>query len=241
MLIKYNYKVLSLFLYIYFMIAVISADLLSSSSYPKSLLELAIQSLNREFRELEKLTKKESKFEIYRGDSFQGIIYSPEAALLFALRIKTVINSLHLKDRDTNKAFKREADLRMAIGIGAYDFKRDSILESNGEAFQFSGRTLDEMKKENRKLKLKTSLAEVNSEFNTSFFLFDTISDKWSTASAEVIYYLLKGFKETEIADELGISQSAVNQRKKAAGWDAIESLLDRFQDVITQHFVDGK
>ena len=200
-----------------------------------------MQVLNKEFSELEKSLGNDSKFEIYRGDSFQGIINSPDLALLVALKIKTAINSLHLKGEETNKAFKREADLRMAIGIGSYDFKRDSVLESNGEAFQNSGRTLDDMKKENRRLKLKTPNQEVNSEFNTSFYLFDTISDKWSTASAEVIYYLLKGFKETEIADELGISQSAVNQRKKAAGWDAIEVLLDRYQKVITQHFINGK
>ncbi|GAA4322992.1 hypothetical protein GCM10023115_51420 [Pontixanthobacter gangjinensis] len=223
------------------MLAVISADLLASSSYPKELLERVIQSLNREFNELEKLSAKDTKFQIYRGDSFQGVVHAPEMALLFALRIKTAINRLHLKDRDTNKAFKREADLRMAIGIGTSDFTRDSVLESNGEAFQFSGRTLDELKNENRKLKLRTSNMAVNGEFNTSFFLFDTLSDKWSTASAEVIYYLLKGFKETEIADELGISQSAVNQRKKAAGWDAIEALLDRYQTVISQEFVHGK
>ena len=202
---------------------------------------MVIQALNREFNELEKISEKDSKFQIYRGDSFQGVVHSPQLALLFALRIKTSINRLHLKDRDSNKAFKREADLRMAIGIGTYDFERDSVLESNGEAFQFSGRTLDEMKKENRKLKIKTPITEVNKEFDTSFFLFDTLSDKWSTASAEVIYYLLKGFKETEIADELGISQSAVNQRKKAAGWDAIEALLERYQSVITQQFVHGK
>ena len=223
------------------MIAVISADLLSSSSYPKELLEMSIQSLNREFEELENITSKKSKFEIYRGDSFQGIIYAPEKALLFALSIKTAINRLHLKEKYTSKAFKREADLRMAIGIGSYDFERDSVMESNGEAFQFSGRTLDEMKKENRKLKLKTPLSEINAEFDASFFLFDTIAEKWSTASAEVIYYLLKGFKETEIADELGISQSAVNQRKKAAGWDAIEVLLERYQNVVLQNFAHGK
>lgn len=223
------------------MIAVISADLLSSSSYPAELLERAIHTLNREFKELQKLTDKSSEFEIYRGDSFQGIIYSPEESLLFALRIKTAINKLHLKDNESSRAFKREADLRMAIGIGTYDFKRDSILESNGQAFQFSGRTLDEMKKDNRKLRLATSVDNINEEFNASFLLFDTLSDKWSTASAEVIYYLLKGFKETEIAAELGISQSAVNQRKKAAGWDAIEVLLHRYKNVINAHFSDGK
>jgi len=114
-------------------------------------------------------------------------------------------------------------------------------MESNGQAFQFSGRTLDEMKKENRKLQLKTPNENINSEFDTSLLLFDTISDKWSTASAEVIYFLLKNFKETDIAIELGISQSAVNQRKKAAGWDAINSLLSRYESLIKEHFSNGK
>ncbi len=223
------------------MIAVISADLLSSSSYPKDLLEKVIITLNKEFESIQKTSEEDSGFRIFRGDSFQGVVHEPSEALTLALLFKTAINRLHLKGINGNKAFKREADLRMAIGIGTYDFKRESILESNGEAFQFSGRTLDEMKKENRKLKLKTSDDNLNEEFNTSFFLFDTLSDKWSTASAEVIYYLLKGFKETEIADELGISQSAVNQRKKAAGWDAIEVLIARYQKVISEHFSDGK
>ena len=223
------------------MIAVISADLLSSSTYPEGLLEQAIIALNKEFQSISSLSSPKAVFEIYRGDSFQGIVYTPEDALLFSLLIKTAINRLHLNEKENARAYKREADLRMAIGVGTYDFKRDSILESNGQAFQFSGRTLDEMKKENRKLKIKTPNEYINGEFDTSLYLFDMLSDKWSTASAEVIYYLLKGFKETEIAEELGISQSAVNQRKKAAGWEAIEFLLKRYKTVINQHFSNGK
>ncbi|HKJ48614.1 MAG TPA: hypothetical protein VJ973_05965 [Christiangramia sp.] len=223
------------------MIAVLSADLLSSSGYPKALLEKVLLTLNREFEIFQKSSKLDSGFKIFRGDSFQGVVHDPSGALLLALQFKTAINRLHLNESDTNRAFKRIADLRMAIGIGSYDFKRDSILESNGEAFQFSGRTLDEMKKEGRKLKLKTSIDNINDEFNTSFYLFDMLSDKWSTASAEVIYYLLKGYKETDIAHELDISQSAVNQRKKAAGWDAIEVMLTRYQKVISENFSNGK
>ncbi|MCP9200344.1 SatD family protein [Gramella sp. GC03-9] len=219
------------------MIAVLSADLLSSSSYPRELLENSIVRLNSEFNSLAKLTRQASEFEIYRGDSFQGIIYEPSKALLFALRIKTAINSLHLENEKMNRSFKRQADLRIAIGIGTYDFKRPSIPESNGQAFQFSGRTLDEMKSDNRKIGLKTPNSNINEEFNASLLLLDTLSEKWSTASAEVIYYLLKEFKETEIAAELGISQSAVNQRKKAAGWEAIDVLLTRYNTVINQHF----
>lgn len=223
------------------MISVLSADLLSSSGYPNQLMEKVISSLNREFKVLEKLSEEDSGFKIFRGDSFQGIVYDPSKALLVALQLKTAINRLHLHEKGINKAFKKEADLRLAIGIGSYDFKRDSILESNGQAFQFSGRTLDDMKKENRKLQLKTPVENINNEFDTSLILFDAIADKWSTASAEVIYYLLKGFKETEIASELGISQSAVNQRKKAAGWEAIDKLLTRYESVIKEHFSQGE
>ncbi|CAL66483.1 terminase gpP N-terminus-related DNA-binding protein [Christiangramia forsetii] len=223
------------------MVAVISADLLSSSSYSEKLLEKVISDLNREFDSLEKLSEKDSGFKIFRGDSFQGIVYNPSKALRVALQLKTAINRIHLHENDTNRAFKIEADIRIAIGIGSYDFKRDSIMESNGQAFQFSGRTLDDMKKENRKLQLKTPVENINNEFNSSLFLLDTLSDKWSTASAEVIYYLLNGFKETDIASELGISQSAVNQRKKAAGWDAIDSLLHRYESLINEQFSNGK
>lgn len=219
------------------MIAVISADLLSSSSYSKTLLEKVIYALNKEFNSLEKLSEQESGFKIFRGDSFQGIVYDPSKALRITLQLKTAINRIHLHENDSNRAFRKEADIRIAIGIGSYDFKRDSIMESNGQAFQFSGRTLDDMKKENRKLQLKTPVENINNEFNTSLYLFDTLADKWSTASAEVIYYLLNGFKETDIALELGISQSAVNQRKKAAGWDAIDSLLHRYETLINEHF----
>ena len=204
-------------------------------------MEKVLITLNREFEMLNRDSQIDTGFKIFRGDSFQGVIHDPSRSLLAALQFKTAINKLHIKESDTNKAYRKEADLRMAIGVGTYDFKRASILESNGEAFQFSGRTLDEMKKENRKLKLKTPIENINEEFNTSLFLFDTLADKWSTASAEVVYFLLKGYKETEVAGELDISQSAVNQRKKAAGWDAIESLLDRYQKVISLNFSYGK
>ncbi len=223
------------------MIAVISADLLSSSSYSKTLLEKVIMVLKEEFRQVKSEFSESPEFKIYRGDSFQGIIAKPEESLKIALQIKAAINSLHTNDTASAKAFKREADLRLAIGIGTYDFKRNSISESNGQAFQFSGRTLDSMKGDNRKTLLKTPLEEVNDEFDVSFFLLDTLLEKWSTASAEVIYYLIKGYKETDIASELDISQSAVNQRKKAAGWDAIDALLTRYHIVVSKNFSDGK
>ncbi|AVR46294.1 hypothetical protein C7S20_14040 [Christiangramia fulva] len=220
------------------MIAVISADLLNSSGYSHTLLEKVLHVLKLEF---DILKESGSDFRIYRGDSFQGILKNPEEALRVVLKIKTAINQLDESDLSNKRNMAIKADMKCAIGIGTYDFERESIAEANGQAFQFSGRTLDSMKTLNRKTQLKTPVEAVNEEFNTSLFLFDTLADKWSTASAEVIYYLLKGLKETEIAEELDISQSAVNQRKKAAGWEAINALLLRYEKVISEHFSNGK
>jgi hypothetical protein len=224
------------------MVAVLTADLVKSSLYDEEVLEKVLNALKAEFVQIKDSYGEDNvRLKIYRGDSFQGVIKKPEEALIIALQIKAAVNRIHLKKTKKNKAYSKIADFKIAIGIGNQNIEREAISESNGQAFQFSGRTLDEMKTENRKTRLKTELEEVNAEFNTSFFLMDTITDKWSTASAEVVYYLLKGLKEREIAKEIDISQSAVNQRKKAAGWDAISELLTRYRNVITKRYNDGE
>lgn len=221
------------------MIAVISADLLGSSNYSHELLEKVLLVLKNEFDELKK--KSDAPFKIYRGDSFQGVLHHPAQALHIVLKLKTAINQLNDSDLSNKRNLAIKADMRCAIGIGTYDFERESIAEANGQAFQLSGRTLDSMKSSHRKTELKTPIEAVDEEFNISLLLLDTLTDKWSIASAEVVYYLLQGMKETEIGEELNISQSAVNQRKKAAGWEAISKLLERYEKVIAQNFSDGK
>ncbi|PKD17175.1 hypothetical protein APR41_07020 [Salegentibacter salinarum] len=217
------------------MIAVITADLVDSSNYSERLLDEILKNLNSEFEILQQeYAEEEIDFKIYRGDSFQGVIAKYEDSLQIALRLKSLINKVKLEDQKTAGPL---ADVKIAIGIGSFDYKGDSMAESNGKAFQFSGRTLDAMKNESRKIRLKTPLESLNSEFEASLFLLDTVMEKWSQASAEVVYYLLKGMKETEIAEVLKISQSAVNQRKKACGWEAISVLLKRFKNVTEQSF----
>lgn len=224
------------------MIAVLTADLIDSSLYEEEVLKIVLDTLTSEFDEITaRYGKNNVRLTIYRGDSFQGVIKDPTEALLIALQIKAAVNRIHLKKTKKSKTYSKIADFKIAIGIGTQNMERESIAESNGQAFQFSGRTLDEMKNENRKTRLKTELQDINDEFDTSLFLLDTITDKWSTASAEVVYYLLRDLKEREVAAEINITQPAVNQRKKAAGWEAIALLLNRYRKVVSTNFIDGK
>lgn len=217
------------------MIAVITGDLINSTQYPGALLSMVIKELKEEFEELEKEFSGQINFSLYRGDSFQGIMKNPENAMQIALRIKCAVNKISV----TGRGKSPEANLKMAIGIGEMEFEGDSIEESNGQAFIFSGRTLDEMKSESRQIRLKTPETNLNEEFDVSLFLMDQLIQRWSAASAEVVYYLLKGWKEKKIALDLNISQSAVNQRKKAAGWEPINMLLKRYQAIISKTFTN--
>jgi hypothetical protein len=211
------------------MVAVLTADLINSTSYEKPILKEVINGLKAEFVSISK--EQDALFTLFRGDSFQGIIKQPEEALQIALRLKAAV--LKVENLAKKKSNVPVADVRIAIGIGEADYNEKAIAESNGEAFHFSGHTLDSMKAENKKLSLKTANENINDEFKVSLKFLDSLTDKWSIASAEVIYYLLKGMKEQQIADLLQRSQAAINLRKKAAGWEEVQLVLHRFNQVI--------
>ena len=216
--------------------AVITGDLIDSTKYTSQELNTILDVLNQEF-EIIRLDNINTDFKIFRGDSFQGIVLDPIVALDQVLAIKTAVNKINIQ----NKKISGLPDFRIAIGIGTVNLKRESILESNGEAFQFSGRALDTMKGDYPRLLLKTANDDLNDEFNVHFSFLDSVTSKWSRESAEVVYYLHKGRKEREIAEKFGIYQSAVNQRKKVANWDSIALLLKRYKTAIDQDIKDGQ
>lgn len=213
------------------MVAVLTADLINSTSYNKPFLNEVITTLKIEFESIS--NEQDAYFSLFRGDSFQGVVKKPETALHIALQIKSAV--LKVRDISEKKSNIPIADVRIAIGIGEADFNEKTIAESNGEAFQFSGNTLDTMKVENKKISLKTASQQVNDEFEVSLKFLDSLTSKWSVASAEVIYYLLKGMKEQQIANLIGRSQAAINLRKKAAGWEEVQLLLQRFNQVFSK------
>jgi len=214
--------------------AVITGDLIDSTKYTSQELDTILDVVNQEFEHFR--SAYDADFKIFRGDSFQGIVLNPTIALDLVLAIKTAVNKIPIKNRQISGL----PDFRIAIGIGTINLKRESILESNGEAFQFSGKALDTMKGDYPRLLLKTADDDLNDEFNVHFSLFDSVTSKWSMSSAEVIYFLHKGYKEVKIAETLGINQSAVNHRKKVANWDSISLLLGRYRAVISKYNNDG-
>ena len=167
-------------------------------------------------------------FQVYRGDSFQGVLSDATASLKVALFLRAGLRSGFTVNGETVIN-----DARIAIGIGSIDFlPTDSSAEGDGEAFRRSGRLLDRMA-DPFQLVIETGVKEVDNELNVGLGLLDVIIGKWSPAQAEVIGYSMLGLNQREMARRLDVSSAAVNQRLKTAGARSLDNLMRRFEELI--------
>lgn len=213
--------------------AVITADIINSSKLSASeedkLLEAIYTAFNPSYG---RTNLSEGSFYIKRGDSIQLELNDASEALKLALSLKASINRALSGVKGKSKPM---VDARIAIGIGEIERKRELVNESSGNAYTYSGRMLDSMKKNKRTIAIKTGIKDVDAELDTELRLLEIIAAGWKVTSAEVIYWLLLNKNETEIGSILGISQSAINQRKKTAGWHGVEALLGRFNEIVKE------
>jgi hypothetical protein len=169
---------------------------------------------------------------IERGDTFQLEIRDPARVLHVALHIKSLIKSLKIK----------ELDIRMAIGIGNKTFQGSRVSESNGEAFINCGDTFDRMKNSNETLAIKTPWSALDREFNLLFRLAAVFIDKWTTPSAEAMYFLFetdKKMPQKELVQKLNINQSSVSERLARANSEEVLELEQYFRDRIKQKMAE--
>ena len=174
---------------------------------------------------LKTLSEDESQWEIYRGDSFQIEIKDINKSFEAATYIKACIKTI------------KGLDIRMAIGIGSKTFKGKKVTESNGDAFRFSGETLESLKKEKLNLKIKTKKENINEEINLYFKLALLSMDNWTTNSAEIVKLSLEhpDMLQKDLAKLIGTNQDAISKRIKRASLDEILELDKMYRQKISQ------
>ncbi|HEY4789097.1 MAG TPA: SatD family protein [Bacteroidales bacterium] len=204
--------------------SVLTGDIIDSSKLNDLQRKILLEQMKQLFDEL---SAKDSnlKIDIFRGDSFQGVQTNIDIALLTSLKIKAGLKRSSLA--------KTGIDTRIAIGIGEISMFSEKIQESDGEAFRNSGQMLDKLKGQESTLMFKSPWNEVNDEIDVHCFTLDAITGRWSPQMAEVVFELLDGYKQVQIASKLGITQPSVNQRIKLANWSAIEKVLQRFEKIM--------
>ncbi len=173
---------------------------------------------------LSALNPDKTNWEIYRGDSFQIEIPDINTSFINAVYIKACIKSI------------KGLDVRLAIGVGEKTFNGKSVTESNGEAFIFSGETLETLKKEKQNLLIKTSNNIINKELNLYFKLALTTMDSWTVNSAEIVKLSIENpeAKQQDLSDIIGTKQDAISKRQKRAGLENILELNQMYQQKLS-------
>lgn len=219
--------------------AVITGDLVHFTELNKDRKLSLLNDINISLKQWAKDYKMQ--YEFYRGDSFQCFLEHPHESLRLAVIIMAYIKSLNTfevgsvdrpsKGKKSIPFTLNEFDSRISLGIAGNNFRSDSLAISNGDAFVLSGHNLDLLKDTKYKIKISTS-DQNNRELETGAVLLDHIISRATALQCEVICLKLLGYNETEISKRLEVNQSAVNQRSTAAGWNAIHTFVERFEEL---------
>jgi len=202
------------------MIAVITGDIINSRELPPLWMATLKEALSA-------LPEKDTKWEIFRGDSFQ-VELPPKEALLTAVYIKACIKTI------------KDADVRMSIGLGKRAKKvADKVTEANGEAYINSGEGFDNLKGNKVNLVVKSPSIKFDEDMNLYLKLALIAMDSWSPTASEVVKLVIENQSKNQekIAKISGRSQSSISEALKRAHFSEIMELENKFRKLITEIF----
>ena len=204
---------------------VITGDIIGSSDIQIKYRDFLLESIRKIVDELSII--EPIKIELFRGDSFQMIIDAPENAIKIAVLLRAGLKS------HTPKECKKTWDVRLSLGVGTISYHASNIVLSDGEAFQYSGRELDEMGK--RHLIVKTRWADVNEELRVSTAFADEIISSWTVSQAQVSYQaLLYNTSQKDIAHKFQKSAQNISKLLRAAKTSLVQMYIDRYNHLIS-------
>lgn len=204
---------------------VITGDIIESSAIQIKYRDFLLESVRKIANELSVI--EPLKIEFFRGDSFQMVIEHPENAMKIAVLLRAGLKS------QTPKEYKKQWDARLSLGVGAISYRANNIVVSDGEAFQYSGRGLDEMGK--RRLIVKTRWSDANEELQVSTAFADEVISSLSVSQSHVTYQaLLYNTSQKDIAHKFKKSAQNISKLLSAAKVNLIQMYIDRYHNLIS-------
>ena len=212
------------------MIATISADIVRSTSMNTEDLIVLRNRLRDLFQDFEK-DYPGFWARIVRGDSIECVVPNYNDALRIAILIKLYVK-MRVSEFDCSEMLQRYG-IRFSIGVAdiKYADKKEDII--NGPAIYLSGRNLDEIsRRENVMTAFEIGQAPkpLSNLLDSYVAMVSGIVDSYSAKQAEVVFLKLLGFKEIEISERVGISQSSVNTRAANAQWGLLNTAIKDFE-----------
>lgn len=199
---------------------IITADIVESTEIQLDIRENLFLQFNNGLQQIKEQFNIE--YEWYRGDALQVKSVNSALSMRIALLIKLWIKSFE-------KEAKKSYDVRLSLGIGTIEVDKKELSLSDGEAFRISGRNLDSLKSTKQSIIIDSNDSNSNS-LKAESILLNAIIDHVTPIQSKVLFFKLKGFKEEEIAKQLGLAQSTINQHSNSGNWNAISKYLDYFE-----------
>ncbi len=212
------------------MIATISADIVRSTSMNTEDLIVLRNRLRDLFQDFEE-DYPGFWARIVRGDSIECVVPNYNDALRIAILIKLYVK-MRVSEFECSEMLQRYG-IRFSIGVAdiKYADKKEDII--NGPAIYLSGRNLDEIsRRENVMTAFEIGQAPkpLSNLLDSYVAMVSGIVDSYSAKQAEVVFLKLLGFKEIEISERVGISQSSVNTRAANAQWGLLNTAIKDFE-----------
>jgi hypothetical protein len=203
-------------------LTVLTGDIVASS-------RLSTHELNSAFLTLESASSEvmrlwghgHTRFTRFRGDGWQCLGPVPPKLLRALLYLRARLRSLG-----------RNFDTRISAGIGPGELVEDSDLSgAAGGAFEAAGEGLDRMSHAARFAAAWAELPAGAGSTEAIFALCDEVSRRWTPRQAEVFSIRLALDKtQTEIAEDLEITQQSVARHLTAGGDWALGQALDALE-----------
>ncbi len=204
--------------------AVLTGDLVASAESTPESVNDAVRALEEAADQFQRWSGHDTHFTRFRGDGWQLYLDPPDLSMAAVLWLVA-----RLRTRRTG------LETRIALGFGTVDqlgTGESGLADASGEAFNLSGRALDDMPRHRRIV-----LAGPGVVHGWQKALFDLalwIAGRWTPEQAEAVTLVLDPHErrtQAEIAEILGVTRQAVQARLSGAGWDALAGAVSAVRE----------
>lgn len=216
----------------------IAADVIDSTSLDRTDLLHLKDEVSDCFADAKYYTSAQFWGRLVKGDSIECCLADPKMALRLALLIKCRIKAW-AGELACSEALQ-SLGIRFSIGVGQMRIIDPQVDIMDGEAIYIAGRNLNKITDSSSTSAFGLASADRNITelINISVALLDDLINSLSAKQSTVIYHLLLGRNQTEIARLLFISQSSVNSRAQKAGWRLISDTLRVYERINFMDYV---
>ena len=203
------------------MVSILTGDIVNSSKLTKEQLTTVLKKLEQ-FLEVQSKLHPNMEFEFFRGDSVQIKLNDPQSSLTLAAQIRIFVLSL-------------ESDIRISIGLGNINEPGDRLNTSTGQAFVFSGHSLDNMKTKSRFV-FKSASTTLDSDIAVATESITAIINSWTLNRTKTVLYMILGTSREEVCKKFNIKNVTLSKTLSSANYSTLKMILEWAENKINSY-----